>query len=140
MPVVSQILTKEHVPMTEIVQRELEARIRCELPHLTEEDKCALARIMERLIDAYAPERIYLFGSKARGDYGPDSDFDLMVVVSDAAPVEQQRSRLACEVLRGTGTAADVLVWTRGAFESRLHLAASLPATVMREGRLLHAA
>ena len=126
--------------MTEVIQRELEERIRHELPHLTEEDRCALARIMERLIDAYEPERIYLFGSKARGDYGPDSDFDLMVVVSDAAPVEQQRSRLAYEVLRGTGTAADVLVWTRGAFESRLHLAASLPATVMREGRLLHAA
>jgi predicted nucleotidyltransferase len=123
-----------------LVQRQLETRIRHELPHLTEEDRCALARIIERLIDAYAPERIYLFGSKARGDYGPDSDFDLMVVVSDAAPVEQQRSRLAYEVLWGTGTAADVLVWTRGAFESRLHLAASLPATVMREWRLLHAA
>ena len=100
--------------MTEVIQRELEARIRRELPHLTEEDRCALARIMERLIDAYEPERIYLFGSKARGDWGPDSDFDLMVVVSDAAPVEQQRSRLAYERLWGTGTAADVLVWTHG--------------------------
>jgi predicted nucleotidyltransferase len=126
--------------MTDLVQRELEARICRELPHLTAEDRGALARIIERLIDAYAPERIYLFGSKARGDCGPDSDFDLMVVVSDAAPADRQRSRLAYEVLRGTGTAADVLVWTRGAFESRLHLAASLPATVMREGRLLHAA
>jgi hypothetical protein len=43
-------------------------------------------------------------------------------------------------VLRGTGTAGAVLVYTRGAFESRLHLAASLPATVLREGRLVHAA
>ncbi|HCG01548.1 MAG TPA: DNA polymerase III subunit beta [Chloroflexi bacterium] len=99
-----------------------------------------MARILERLIDAYQPERIYLFGSKARGDAGPDSDFDLLVVVSDTAPADRQRSRLAYEVLRGTGIAADVLVSTRGAFDSRLHLAASLPATVMREGRLLHAA
>jgi len=126
--------------MTEVIQRELEARIRYELPHLTEEDTCALTRIVERLIDAYEPERIYLFGSKARGDCGPDSDFDLMVVVPDTAPADRQRSRLAYDVLRGTGTAADVLVWTRSAFESRLHLAASLPATVLREGRLLYAA
>jgi predicted nucleotidyltransferase len=95
---------------------------------------------MERLIEAYEPERIYLFGSKARGDFGPDSDFDLMLVVSDTASATRKHSRLAYNVLRGTGTAADILVWTRNAFESRLHLAASLPATVMREGRLLHAA
>ena len=99
-----------------------------------------MARIVERLVEAYEPERIYLFGSKARGDAGPDSDFDLMVVVPDTASADRKGSRLACQVLRGTGTAADVLVWTRKVFESRLHLAASLPATVVREGRLLHAA
>lgn len=126
--------------MTNVLQRKLEERILRDLPHLKEEDVCALAPIVERLIEAYKPERIYLFGSKARGDYGPDSDFDLMVVVPDSAPNDRKRSRLAYEVLRGTGTAADVLVYTRGAFESRLHLAASLPATVLREGRLVHAA
>jgi hypothetical protein len=35
---------------------------------------------------------------------------------------------------------ADVLVWTRGGFESRTHLRASLPGTILREGRLLYAA
>jgi predicted nucleotidyltransferase len=124
--------------MTPVCQRELEERICRDLPHLT--DARALARIIDRLIETYEPERIYLFGSKARGDYGPDSDFDLLVVVPDTAPSHRKRSRLAYEVLRGTGSAADVLVWTRGAFESQLHLAASLPAAVMREGKLLHAA
>jgi predicted nucleotidyltransferase len=122
------------------LQRELETRICRDLPHLTEADTCALARIIERLIEAYEPERIYLFGSKARGDYGADSDFDVLVVVPDMAPPHRKRSRLAYEVLRGTGIAADVLVWSHSAFESRLHLAASLPAAVMREGKLLHAA
>ena len=122
------------------IQHDFADRMRCGLPHLTEEDLRALMPIVERLIKAYQPERIYLFGSKARGDYGPESDFDLMVVVSDDALPARKRSRLAYEVLRGTGTAADVLVWTRSAFESRLHLVASLPATVIREGRLLHAA
>lgn len=126
--------------MNSAVRSDLEDRIRHELPHLTDEDVRSLAIIVKRLIDAYQPERIYLFGSKARGDYGPDSDFDLLVVVPDVAPAERKRSRLAYQALRGTGTAADVLVWTERRFESRLHLAASLPATVMREGRLLHAA
>lgn len=99
-----------------------------------------LAEIVRRLIVAYRPERIYLFGSKARGDFGTDSDYDLMVVMPDSAPQERRRSRLAYEVLRGTGTAADVLVWSRKAFESRLHLRASLPYTVVSEGTLLYEA
>jgi predicted nucleotidyltransferase len=126
--------------MARVLTRELEERIFRDLPHLTEEDTRALAQIIERLIDAYEPERIYLFGSKARGDHSADSDFDVLVVVPDIAPLHRKRSRLAYEVLRGTGTAADVLVWSHSAFESRVHLAASLPAAVMREGKLLHAA
>jgi uncharacterized protein len=125
--------------MARVLTRELEERIFRDLPHLTEEDARALARIIERLIDAYEPERIYLFGSKARGDYGADSDFDVLVVVLDTAPLHRKRSRLAYEVLRGTGMAADVRVWSCSAFESRVHLATSLPAAVMREGKLLHA-
>jgi predicted nucleotidyltransferase len=100
----------------------------------------ALAEVVRRLIEAYRPERIYLFGSKARGDAGPDSDYDLLLVVPDDAPPERRRSRLAYQVLWETGTAADVLVCTRSFFDSRLHLRASLPATVVREGLLLHAA
>jgi uncharacterized protein len=99
-----------------------------------------LTEIVRRLVEAYQPERIYLFGSQARGEGGPDSDYDLLVVVPDEAPQERRQSRLAYQVLRGTGRAADVLVWTRKQFEGRLHLPASLPATIVREGRLVHAA
>jgi hypothetical protein len=100
----------------------------------------ALAEVVRRLVEAYQPERIYLFGSVARGDAGPDSDYDILVVVPDDAQPERRRSRVAYEVLWGTGIAADVLVWTAGRFNSRTYLPASLPATVLREGRLLHAA
>ena len=103
-------------------------------------DHPVLGEIVRRLIKAYEPDRIYLFGSTARGDSGPDSDYDLMVVVPDDAPPERRRSRLAYQVLRGTGRAADVLVWTRTAFESRLQVCTSLPATIVSEGRLVHAA
>ena len=100
----------------------------------------ALAEIVRRLIAAYQPERIYLFGSRARGDSGANSDYDLMVVVSDSAPPDRMGSRLAYQVLRGTGTAADVLVLGREAFECRLHLRASLPYAVVSEGTLLYEA
>lgn len=99
-----------------------------------------LDEIIRRLVEAFQPERIYLFGSKARGETGPDSDYDIMVIVPDEAPPERKQSRLAYQVLRGTRTAADVLVWTRQAFNSRLHLPASLPATITRQGKLLYAA
>lgn len=122
------------------LHRALEGRICHEIPHLTAKEVRSLVSITERLIVAYQPERIYLFGSKARGDYGPDSDFDLMVVVPDDAQEDRKQSRLAYERLWDTGTAADVLVWTRERFESRSYLRASLPGTILREGRLVYAA
>jgi len=76
----------------------------------------------------------------ARGDAGADTDYDLLVVVPDDARPKRRGSRLAYEALRGTGTAADVLVCTRSYFEDRRSLKASLPATILREGRLLHPA
>lgn len=99
-----------------------------------------LAEIVRRLVGAYQPLRIYLFGSKARGDEGRDSDYDLLVVVPDDASAARRDSRRAYEVLWGTGTAADVLVCSHSYFEARRHLQASLPGTVLREGIQLHAA
>ena len=99
-----------------------------------------LAEIVRRLVEVYHPERVYLFGSAARGDSGPDSDYDLMVVVPDDAPAHLHDSNPAYEALWTLGTSADVLVWTRTAFDCRLHLKASLPSTILREGKLLHGA
>jgi hypothetical protein len=36
------------------------------------------------VVEIFRPDRIYLVGSAARGDAGPDSDYDLMIVVPDA--------------------------------------------------------
>jgi len=99
-----------------------------------------LAEIVRRLVEAYQPERIYLFGSVARQEAGPDSDYDLLVVVPDRAPPERKDSKLAYRVLWGTGAAADVIVWERTRFERRAHVVCSLPATVLREGKVLYAA
>ena len=102
-------------------------------------DDPTLVELVRRLEAAYQPDRVYLFGSRARGEPGPDSDYDLLLVVPDDAPPDRRQSRLAYEALRGTGVAADVLVCTRTWFDRRRDLRASLPGTVLREGRLLHA-
>ena len=52
-----------------------------------------LAEVVRRLVEAYEPERVYLFGSHARGDAGPDSDYDLLLVVPDDAAPDRRRSR-----------------------------------------------
>jgi len=106
----------------------------------TDQMAVSLKEIVRRIVLAYNPEKIYLFGSFARGDATVDSDFDLMVIVPDDAPLALRRSRRAYEVLRGSGVAVDVLVWPQSDFDARLRLKASLPATILREGRLLYAA
>src|SRR6266545_7736234 len=88
-----------------------------------------LRLVVERLVQAYQPQRIYLFGSVARGEAGPDSDYDLLVVVADDASPDRQRNHMAYEVLWDSGVAADVVVWGQSAFERRTRVPASLPAT-----------
>jgi predicted nucleotidyltransferase len=97
-----------------------------------------LSEIVKRLVEAYQPLHIYLFGFCARGEAGPDSDYDLMVVVPDDASPERKRAKLAYDSLWGTGVAADVVVWAAERFIRRSSVVTSLPATVLREGRLLY--
>ena len=103
-------------------------------------DDRSLREIVDRLVKAYEPESVYLFGSRARGGQDVHSDYDLLLVVADDAPPERRRGRLAYQALASITTAADVVVWTRQAFDARLHLKASLPSTAVREGRLLYGA
>ena len=43
-------------------------------------DPAILVDIVRRVVEAAAPEKIVLFGSAARGEMGPDSDYDLLVI------------------------------------------------------------
>ena len=77
------------------------------------------------------------FRFRRPGDAGPESDYDLMVIVPDGAPPERLRADWPIRHW-GTGTAADVVVWIKSAFERRTRVVSSLPATVSREGMLLY--
>lgn len=99
-----------------------------------------LSTVVRRLVQSLSPERIYLFGSRARGEAAEDSDYDLLVVVAQSREPRYVRAQAAYRALAGVGVPVDVLALTREEFEQELPVPASLPATVAREGRLLYAA
>jgi predicted nucleotidyltransferase len=90
-------------------------------------------------VEALKPERIYLFGSRARRDAGPGSDYDLLIVVKESVTPRFKLARRAFRSLCGVGASKDVVVLTSGEFDRKAAVAASLPATVLREGNLLYA-
>ena len=99
-----------------------------------------LAEIVRRVVAELRPERVYLFGSRARGDGDAESDYDLLIVVDRRVGPGREMERRANVALRGIGEPVDVVILTSDYFAWMLGAAASLPATVEREGRLLYAA
>ena len=99
----------------------------------------AIQEITRRLVSYFQPERIYLFGSVARGDDGSDSDLDFLVVVPDDIDPVKLRPGGARKAVRGTGYAKDIVPWRRTDFDERAEwVKTSLPATVVREGKMLY--
>lgn len=107
---------------------------------MVEEKDRVLEDIVGRLAKKYRPVKVYLFGSMARGDAGSDSDYDIMILVSDACTLTLNEIAAAHNELWGVPAAVDVLVWKLGDFQKQLHLQASLPATIVREGKLVYSA
>jgi uncharacterized protein len=125
---------------TTTLTHQLEARIRQELPGLNDEQAAELAGMLDRLIQAFHPESIYAFGSHARGDATSDSDVDLMLVIEHSDEPRYRRAQAAYGVLGRQTVPTDILVQTRAEFDDRRNVPSSLPATVLREGKLLYAA
>ena len=66
--------------------------------------------VVRRIVDAAHPEKIILFGSAARGDMGPHSDLDFLIIKAGAHRRElTDRIRRA---LRGVNAAVDLVVAT----------------------------
>lgn len=76
-------------------------------PYLREAWPRALAAIVNR----YHPAQVILFGSQARGDAGPDSDVDLLVVLDHLDDRREIRIEIK-QLLRNAPFAKDVLVAT----------------------------
>lgn len=118
----------------------LEERLRQEVPHLPEGMVAELVRAVDRLVAAFTPERIYLFGSQARGEGTPDSDVDILVVVPDTDVPPYKLDQAAYHAVGSHTIPMDILVMPHEEFEWRSRSPASLPSTVLREGKTLYAA
>ena len=72
-----------------------------------------MTEIIKQVVqDITGAEQIVLFGSRAKGDFRPDSDYDVLAVVSDSLePRERLRLSSSCRLqLAKMGIDADVLV------------------------------
>jgi HEPN domain-containing protein/predicted nucleotidyltransferase len=97
-----------------------------------------LAAIVERAVASFAPERIMLFGSRARGDAGDHSDYDVMFVVN---PRGADRSAVEARVREGLGTLSsmmDIIVSFTQDFEWRRKDVGTLEYIVEHEGHVLY--
>lgn len=99
-----------------------------------------LAEAVRRLVDCFQPDRIYLFGSRARGDAHEDSDYDILVVVPDDQVSGFRAAQQAYGVLWGLNLSIEILVLTVGEFNRDARSLASLPAATLREDSILYAA
>ena len=74
-------------------------------------DPKLVERVVQTIVETVHPLRIILFGSAARGDSGPNSDFDLLIVMP-AGIHRRQVARSVYRALGGMGFAKDVVVVT----------------------------
>jgi len=93
------------------------------------------------IVDAVGPERVILFGSRARGDQRPDSDVDLLVIESEPFSATRSRRKETARVLRalsGFTMPIDVLVYSRAEFEKWKGTRGHIVARAVREGDVLY--
>ncbi len=105
-----------------------------ELPAVTAE---MIAEAVDRIVRRFRPLKVILFGSHARGQAGPHSDVDLLVVLEDGANKMQGTVAILRE-LRGVGFAKDVVVTTSEEIARRGHLVSTVLGPALREGKVLY--
>jgi predicted nucleotidyltransferase len=96
-----------------------------------------VATMTDRIVRAFAPARIILFGSHARGEAGADSDIDLLVVLES---VEDRRAvTLAIRrLLADLPVAKDIVVTTPEEIVARGQLVGTILRRAVREGKVVY--
>ena len=105
-------------------------------------DEQMLKSMTDEIVDELHPDRIILFGSRARGDDRAHSDIDLLVVVPDSDETRRFRRRIEGRVYRRLAdfpVAKDVLVFTREEVQRWSGVAGHILEVGLREGRELYA-
>jgi predicted nucleotidyltransferase len=102
-------------------------------------DQALLDEVIRRVVEVASPDRIILFGSAARGQAGPDSDLDLLVVKSGVV----RPRRLAGEIhvrMFGLPVSMDIIVVTPEEIERFRDKVGSIVRPALREGREIYVA
>ena len=100
-----------------------------------------LQRMTTALVEAADPEQVILFGSHARGEAGPDSDIDLIVVEAEPfgpernVRLEEARLRRA---LPSFDVSVDILVFSRDDVDYWRDSLNHVLARALREGKVLY--
>lgn len=94
--------------------------------------------LLRGVVAYFDPPRVILFGSRARGEGGPDSDWDLLVVLDDHAPRDKLTLRAGHEAARGYPLAADVIPCRRSWFDHKRDVVNSLPWIAATQGVVVY--
>ena len=96
-----------------------------------------VTEITRRLVAAVpARSRIVLFGSRARGEVGPHSDVDVLVIEPSVADAARESARLRA-TLDGLRVPVDVVVVAAGDARRRAAVRATIVDRALREGQVL---
>lgn len=97
-------------------------------------DEPRLARLLQLARERFQPEEVWLFGSRARGTAQPDSDWDIMLILPDAAPDAHLHPTALWDLGRSADLIADVLAGRATDMRETRHVATTLSRTVAEEG------
>jgi len=100
-------------------------------------DDAKLEEIVRRLVQSVDPDRIIMFGSRARGEAGPDSDLDILIVKDSDEP-RHRRAIPAYHALAGLGIPTDILWRTAAEIEEWAGVPNYVTTRALREGRILY--
>ena len=98
-----------------------------------------LDEIIRRIVRVAAPEQIILFGSTARGEAGPQSDLDLLVIKAGDVHHHELMATIY-NALDGIDRVVDIIVATTEDIERYRNSHALVIAPALREGRVVYAA
>ena len=93
--------------------------------------------ITTQLIEKYGPEKIILFGSAARGETGPDSDADFLIIKKQTPYYGSDRIRELSPIIE-RNIPVDFLVYRPEEFEKRLEMGDPFLKAILKEGRVLY--
>jgi predicted nucleotidyltransferase len=100
-------------------------------------DETLIREVTDRIVKAFNPRRITLFGSWARGDAKPHSDMDLMVEMETDLPFFD-RIRAVNELFGLRRWSMDLLVYTPSEVERDSRRNGTLVELANREGKVLY--